>query len=163
MTEMRITTYSCTPVSWFSSNFILKGAGHTAHLNFNWFGEQGTSLIDGIDCSIRKQGFFSPTWTLELGGQPIATAAKPSFFSANHTIEAPTGQLTLRRWGFFTTAMVLESEAGKIATIKPASGFFTRAFVVEVTHLDLDFPILAFACWIRLMLHRRNQQNNSSG
>jgi len=43
------------------------------------------------------------------------------------------------------------------------STIVARAFNIEVTHHELEFPILAFACWIRLMLHRRNQQNNSSG
>lgn len=136
--------YTATPVGWFSSNYNLTGHGHTALLGFNWIGESGSTVIDGIECPISKEGLLNPVWSLNVAGQPMATARKPSLFTTQLEIETPNGQLTLSRGHAFGHLFMLKRGTELIATIKPA-GWFTRTKAIELYVTDVEFPVLAFA------------------
>lgn len=183
--------YSCTPIAWYSSNFLLQGTDHSALLAFNWFGEQGTITIDGVECRIRKQGLFSPQWTLEVQNQSIAIAKRSGMFTQGFQIEGPQGIMTLNPVSIISRNYCIRSGQEVLATLAP-TGIFTRSLSIEVpdsglvTDLPddnesenfrqpadpqstaqqlltdrLDFTILSFACWLLLLIRRRAQSHNS--
>lgn len=153
--------YTATPVSWFSSNFTLTGHGHRAELCFNWVGEQGKTVIDGVECPIRKSGLLDPTWSLEVQGQVLSLAKKPSLFRTKMEIETAEGTVSLERGPMLSRSFFLKRGTELIASLKP-TGLFTRKIEIELYVLDLDFPSLAFVCWLRLLLARREQQSQST-
>lgn len=152
--------YTATPAGWFTSNFNLQGHGHTALLGFNWIGEQGEAVIDSIGCQISKTGLLNPVWSLNVEGQAIATARKPSMFTSQFEIEGPNGLMTLQRGHALGRLFLLKQGTELVATIKPA-GWFTRTLNLEVYNPELEFPVLSFVVWLKLLLIRRNQKNNS--
>jgi len=152
--------YTAVPAGWFTSNFNLTGHGHTASLEFNWIGEQGKAVVDGIECQISKEGLINAVWSLNVEGQKIATARKPSMFTSQFEIEGPTGLMILQRGHAFGRLFLLKQGTELIATIKPA-GWFTRTLNLEVYNTELEFPVLTLVVWLRLLLIRRDQKHNS--
>lgn len=149
--------YTATPIAWYSTNFHLAGGEHKALLSFNWLGEQGTAVIDDIECQIRKQGIMNPEWSLEVNGQAISIARKTSVFTSTFEIESPRGLLILKRTSMIGWKFSLESADDWLASID-RTGWFSRKLILDVFDPELDFPIITFACWLRLLIIRR--ENN---
>jgi len=151
--------YTAAPAGWFTWNYKLWGEGNSALLCFNWFGEQGKATINGIECQIRKQGIISPEWSLEVDGKSLSVARKTSMFTHTFQIESPQGLLTLKQAGMIGTKYSLESSDDWLASIDRA-GMMTPNLTLEVYDKNLEFPIVAFTCWLRLLIRRRDNNNS---
>lgn len=151
--------YTATPTAWYSFNFHLTGGEHRAILGFNWFGEQGTVIVDDVECQIRKQGILNPEWRLEVDGQAICVARKTGIFTSTFEIESPRGNLIFKRASMFGWKFSLESAEGLLASIDRA-GVFTRKLTLNVFDPELEFPIIALVCWLRLLMIRRENNRN---
>lgn len=150
----------CKPRGICSWNFELTGEGHTATLEFNWFSEQGTIVVDGTPHEVDKGGVFSGAWQLIQGAESIASAQKSSAFTRTFELETSIGPLLLKAESIFKRTFELEQNGQRIATIA-ADHAFTRRATIE-THGEVDFRTLAFAFWLAVLMWRRAQSNNSA-
>ena len=142
----------------FSWNFDLTGEGHEAAIEFNWFGEQGLIVIDGMEHRVTKRGLFSGEWSMESSRGAIYQAAKSSLFTRTFQITGPEGTTELSAESMFGRAMKL-SGPGVDCVIRPAHAFTRRATIEGRTD---DFPQVCFGFWLCILIWRRNANSGAA-
>lgn len=156
----------CLPQGICSWNYVLRGEGHHAVLTFHWASEQGTVDVDGTRLDVVKHGFASGRWTLELHGEAIAEAHKPSSFSRAFDLATPDGPMRLEAEGVFSGAYRLKAEKLSLARMSRVH-LLTRRARIERTPLSRerespDFATMAFAFWLTALMWKRAAQRNNS-
>lgn len=146
----------CLPKGLCSWNFDVTENGHSASVQLNWMGEQGSITIDGNRHEVLKHGVFSGQWTLEANSTTMATARKPNPFTRSFELTTSLGTVALRAESAFGRTMVLEG-AGFNGVIAPAHSFTRRA---SITGEVPDFQIACFAFWLTALLWRRAAQSD---
>ncbi|MEM1305453.1 MAG: hypothetical protein AAGG46_11185 [Planctomycetota bacterium] len=124
----------CLPVSLCSWNYVVRGDGHTAQVDFNWTSEQGAITIGGTRLEVRKHGFASGRWTAELGGEVLAEAHKPSSMSRSFNVQSftgrsPAGPLLLEADSAFSNRFGLHAGGARIATLRTKHVMTRRALI----------------------------------
>ncbi|MFZ4576166.1 MAG: hypothetical protein ACOYN0_17410 [Phycisphaerales bacterium] len=146
----------CNPRGLCSWDFLMDGdGGEHAELTFDWLGEGGTLDVNGTLLEVRKQGIFSGEWELSDRGERLASVRK-WMLSWNFEITAPLGVYWLRRSSLFTRGMGLTGE-GTDCVIEPEHAFTRRA---RITGEWANFPIVAFAFWLTVLMWRRKSRND---
>jgi hypothetical protein len=100
-----------------------------------------------------REGWFSGEFLLELNGEVIARATKPSAFRNRFEIETPDRQLVLLKPSSINRRLIVVEGEKEVGSIYPL-GVFTRR-----THVDLPdawpVPIQAFVFWIVFNVWKR--------
>jgi hypothetical protein len=151
----------CIPKGICSWDFFLQGEGHDASLEFNWIGEQGRVIADGVVFEVRKHGVFSGHWALDREGEIVASAQKSTAFTRTFEIESSIGSLVLRAVSPFSRSFRIERSGDLLATISPVHAFNRRA-TIETRASDLDFPTTSFSYWLAVLTWRRAASQNSA-
>ena len=152
----------CKPKGICSWDFYLEGEGHPASLEFNWLSEQGAVIADGERFEVRKHGVLSGHWTLDRGGQEVASAQKSTAFTRTFEIQSPMGSLVLRAESAFGRSFRVERSGDVIATIVPDHAF-TRRATIETLVQKWDFPTISFAFWLVVLTWRRAAKSSAAG
>ena len=155
--SMRV--FCARPLHLFSRSFELVGEGHRAEIRFAWFGERGSLTIDGDEYSVHKHGVFSGHWTLVRARKTVVSAKKPSAFLRKFLLEGSSGRLSLCAEGVFRRRYAIERSGMLLGRIA-ARSLLSRERQIELLTSDVDFPTLCFACWLVLMLKRRDRKRD---
>lgn len=147
----------CLPAGICSWNYLLRGDGHDARVDFNWMSEQGRLWIGSREYRIEKDGPFSGSWRMESAEGTLFHAQKCSAFTRTFEITGAGVQAMLHAASAFGRTMVLES-GGEQSIIAPAHPFTRRA---SMSGTCGDFRLAAFAFWLTGLTWRRAA--NSSG
>ena len=110
---------------------------------------------------VKKHGFATGQWTLELDGQVVASAQKLSAFKRSFILDTNRGKVSLMAESAFRRRFIVGGASGLIATISPRN-LFTRKAQIEVLDEDLEFPVVVFCFWLVVLCWRR-QQSAASG
>lgn len=146
----------CIPKGICSWDFDLESSEHSASVEFNWVGEEGTIRMDGHLHRIEKHGVFSGQWTMEESAQTVATAKKSSAFTRSFDLTTPAGTITMRAESAFGRTMILKGPRFD-GTITPVHPFTRRAMI---TGQISDFRMACFAFWLTVLLWRRAAQSD---
>lgn len=147
---------NCIPMGICSWNYRLSGLGQNATMTFNWFTEEGDINVNGVGFQISKGGMFSGHWTLNSGGQTIASAQKG--FTRHFDVKDSTGQATLKARSPFGRSFDVYN-GSLVATIKPHHAL-TRRATIRVLDPKQNFATLTFMFWLVALTWRRRQKNN---
>jgi len=88
------------------------------------------------------------------------SAKKRSAWKRSVDIESPMGTLFLASDGVFRRSFFVALDGKVIATIRPRRAFSWHA-ELDVLVEDYDFPTMAFAFWLVILLWRRGQGSGS--
>lgn len=149
----------CLPAGICSWNYLLRGDGHHARVEFNWVGEQGRLQIDDQEFRIGKDGLFSGSWRMESAAGTLFHARKISAFARTFEIAGGGVQATLHAASAFGRTMILDSGAEQ-SVIAPAHPFTRRA---SMSGTCGDFRLAAFAFWLTGLTWRRAASNSGGG
>jgi hypothetical protein len=141
----------CLPASVCSWNYLLRGNGHEARVDFNWMGEQGRLWIDSQEYRIEKDGLFSGSWRMLSDQGTLFTARKTSPFTRTFEIAGNSIQANLHAASAFGRTMILDS-GGEQSVIAPAHPFTRRA---SMSGICGDFRLAAFGFWLTGLAWRR--------
>lgn len=151
---------TCIPQSLCSWDFRVSGASSgPAALAFNFFTEQGSISLGGIELSVRKHGPLSGYWTLERDGAACADAQKPNALFRSFEVHSGAVQLTVKAHAPVTRCYDILTRGSIVGTIRPVHPFTRRAFI----DCKPTVPELAqlFSFWLAVVTWRRAA--NSSG
>jgi hypothetical protein len=151
----------CTPQGLCSWNFFLDGENHHASVEFNWIGEQGALIADGIAFEVHKHGLFRGHWTLDRNQEIVASAQKANPFTRTFEIQHGQYCLILQAESPFGRSFCVQRSEEVIATICPVHAF-TRRATIETFAPRWDFPTICFAFWLVVLTWRRAAANSSS-
>ena len=149
----------CLPAGICSWNYLLRGDGHEARLDFNWTGEQGHLWIDTEEYRIKKDGLFSGSWRMESAEGILFHARKTSAFTRTFEITGGGVQATLHAASAFGRTMILDSGAEQ-SVISPVHPFTRRA---SMSGKCGDFRLAAFAFWLTGLTWRRAASSSGGG
>lgn len=147
----------CIPKGLLSWNFDINTNGHSASVEFDWMGEQGTITIDGESHDVHKHGVFSGHWTMDSNSTTVATAQKSSAFTRSFELATSSGGVILRAQSTFGRTMLLEGP-GFDGAITPDHPFTRQS---SITGRISDFRIACFAFWLTVLLWRRASQSSN--
>jgi hypothetical protein len=151
---------TCLPKSLCSWDYRVLGAeAGPAELLFNWFSEQGTIRLGGDEFEVVKHGPLSGHWTLENGGQVIASGQKPSAMFRAYELSMTGVDFTVQPQSAFTRCFDIVFEGRVVGSIRPAHIFTRRAFI----ECNSQVPELVqlFAFWLTAIAWRRAMKNNN--
>jgi hypothetical protein len=151
----------CKPKGLCSWDFFLDGEGHHGSVEFNWLGEQGAIIADGIPFEVCKHGLFFGHWTLDRNREPVASAQKANLFTRTFEIQHNQESLSLCAAFAFGRSFCLQHSERVIATIRPDHAF-TRRATIETFAQTEDFPTLCFAFWLVVLTWRRAASASSN-
>lgn len=149
----------CTPTGICSWNFTLEGDNHRALLIFDWWSEQGSIECDGVALDVRKENFWSGHWTLQQGGESLATALKASPFSRSFEVRDASARFDLYAESIFGRSFCLDRNDRKVAMFVPVHPF-TRRATIEMQPAECDFTTVAFCFWLVVTIWRRQSKNS---
>jgi hypothetical protein len=149
----------CLPAGICSWDYLLRGDGHDAQVEFNGIGEQGRLLVDREPFRIEKDGMFSGSWRMVSEHGTLFAARKPSALSRSFEISGAGIHATLHAASAFGRTMILEG-GGRQLLIAPAHPFTRRA---SITGTCDDFRLAAFAFWLTGLLWRRAANSSGGG
>jgi len=148
----------CRPSGLFSWNFILSGGGLKAEARFNWVGESGVVMLNGVTYAIEKSGLIAPVWRLLRDGRVSATATKASAFTRTFEIKTETEVLTLKAASALGRKMELNGSNCEV-TIEPKHAF-TRRAMISGTVFDPETVLFAF--WLSVLVWRRSANSSAA-
>lgn len=158
----------CLPTGICSWNYVLRGEGHKARLDFFWSNEQGKIVVDGAEFGIRKHGFMSGRWSMNLRGEVFAEAKKPSSMSRTFYVSSPGGQLFLEADSWSSRTFGLHASGVRKATLRPMHLFTRRAVIQRTSTMtaeqggDPDFATLCFCFWLTALMWKRQAEADAS-
>jgi hypothetical protein len=151
---------TCLPQSICSWDFTIPNTSSgLASIAFNFFTEQGSISLGGIDYAVRKHGPLSGHWTLESAGQPIADAHKPNPLFRAFELTADGFQVSVKALSPFTRAFGIYSGGQQLGLISPAHPFTRRATIDCVA--DVPEICQLFAFWLAVLAWRRQARSNA--
>jgi hypothetical protein len=142
----------CLPAGFGSWNYVLRGDGHYANVEFNWMGEQGRLRIDDQEFRIKKDGMCSGSWRMNSDHGTLFTARKTSLFTRTFKIAGDGIQAKLHAASAFGDRTMILENAGQQSVIAPAHPFTRRA---SMSGTCGDFRLAAFAFWLTGLMWRR--------
>ena len=128
----------------------------------NWWGEEGSIIVDGARYDVVKHGVMSGHWTLERDEIQNASAQKNDALTRTFEIQSGNSTFQLSARAAFGRTFELHHEAEKILTISPEQIFFRRA-TIEIHTPDFDLLTIGFAFWLVMLMWRRISRRNSGG
>jgi hypothetical protein len=152
---------TCIPKSLCSWDFRVSGASSgPAALAFNFFTEQGSISLGGIELRVRKHGLLSGHWTLERDGATCADAHKPNAMFRSFEVRSGPVGLTVKAHSAVTRSYDILTDGSVVGTIRPAHPFTRRAFI----ECSSSVPEVAqlFSFWLAVVTWRRAANNNSA-
>lgn len=149
----------CLPAGICSWNYLLRGDGQEARIEFNWMGEQGRLRVGDEEFRIEKDGVFSGSWRMESAQGTLFTARKTSAFTRSFEIAGGGAQTNLHAASAFGRTMILDS-GGQQCVIAPAHPFTRRATMSGTCD---DFRLAAFAFWLTGLIWRRAAHSSGGG
>jgi hypothetical protein len=152
---------TCIPKSLFSWSFEVHGLSNgPASLAFEFFKEQGSISLRGAKFHVRKHGFLSGHWSLELDGKSYADALKPNAMFRLFEVSAGAVQLTVKAQSAFTRRYDIISGGQVIGRIQPAHVFTRRGFI----DCDSVVPevVQLFSFWLAVITWRRSARSKST-
>ncbi|QDV46322.1 hypothetical protein Enr13x_62310 [Stieleria neptunia] len=152
------TMIQCLPQGICSWNYHLSGEAFNGETALRVSSEQGSIVVDGIAFTVKKQGVFSGQWTLEHGGNEVASAQKQSVFWRTFDIDAPGGPLLLATDTPFTRCYTLRRGEESIATMRPNHPL-TRRGKINLLTSEWDAPTVVFSFWLVVLIWRRLAQS----
>lgn len=145
---------SCIPQSLCSWNYrILDGEAIVAFVTFDFWTEQGSISLRGIDYAIRKHGMFSGHWSVESPAGTYVDGVKPSAMFRQFELNTSRGQLALAPESIIGRGFSLMSSTGLLGTIRPMHPFTCRASI-ECSGVVSELDQL-FAFWLVVLTWRR--------
>jgi hypothetical protein len=148
----------CLPAGICSWNYLLRGDGQAARVDFNWMSEQGRLWIDNQEYRIEKDGLFSGSWRMESVEGTVFHARKTSAFTRTFEIAGGGLQATLHAASALGRTMILDNGAQQ-CVIAPAHPFTRRA---SMSGICGDFRLAAFAFWLTGLIWKRAASNSGS-
>ena len=140
---------------------MLGSAAGPAELAFNFFTEQGGMTLGGMEFTIRKHGWLSGHWSLDMSGRARAEARKTNPFLRRFEISAQETQFVLQAQSSFTRSYNLLTGEAVAGTIRPEH-LFTRRATVDCNDAVPELVQL-FAFWLAALTWKRAANNNTSG
>lgn len=148
-----------TPHGLFSWNYTLTGKDNHAELFARWIRERGRIRLNGETLQIRKNGWWSGSWTLLRNGAVIAEAKKSNLFTRTFRIKTGKGKYSLAASSLFTRTMRLKGPGHNLVISR--TGIFSRK--ASLSGQWDDFTLVAFAMWLTVVTwKRRSRSNNNS-
>lgn len=151
-------TLNCLPASICSWDYCIKSGTETlAVLRFKSLSEQGSIEHNDHEIHIVKDGFMSGRWSLELHGDPLLTARRPSMFSRSCIITSNSEEYELIPRSL-SRSYTIRCRDNEVARIEPVH-LFTRRATIES---DASLPTLVqlFAFWLVAVFWRRSQNSS---
>lgn len=149
---------TATPHGLFSWNYTLSGKGQSAELVARWIREKGRIRLNGETLEVRKNGWWSGSWTLRRNGAIVAEAKKSSLFTRSFRIKTGKGRYSLTASSFFTRTMRLKGPGHDLVISR--AGIFSRK--ADLKGQWDDFSLVAFAMWLTVLTWKRRSRNNNS-
>jgi len=147
------------PHSIFSWTFdVSQGTHFLATLSLRWMREAGELKLKGQAYRIGREGLMSGEFFLELYGNRLASAQKPSIFLRRFEVSVDSEAYILRAASIFTRRFVLEREGKVVGTIRPAAPL-TRRMQIDLPE-ELPLPARLFITWLVIVLWKRAASNN---
>lgn len=147
----------CLPTGICSWDYILRGGGHEALVEFWWMSECGRLTIDEKRFAVEKEGLLSGRWRMESLDGLFFTASKTSPFTRTFEIYGAGVYAKLHAASAFGRTMILEA-GGRQSVIAPAHPFTRRA---KMSGSCGDFRLAAFAFWLSGLTWRRAANSGS--
>ena len=142
------------PTNWYSWDFrVMNGDRTLAVLDLSSWRERAEIQIEDRTHRVFRERAMSGDFILEMGGQILARATKPSVFRETMIIRADGREYTLRKLSVWRRAFVLMDGDRQIGSISPDS-VWTRHATADLP-ADWPLPVKAFAIWLVIILWRR--------
>lgn len=142
------------PIGWFSGNYRITGGDQTAELRFDIFAETGSIIIGDTTYEIEKENPFTGFWSVELKGEPVLSAKKPSSLYRSFEIYTPSHLLSLKAKSAFESDMYLKGDDYDVSIV--SESFLSRRSLI--TGEWQDFLTVCFAYWLVVLMRRRSQK-----
>jgi hypothetical protein len=153
--------YSCIPESFFNWNYRVEAAAApVAAVSFNMFTEQGSIRCGGVEYAVRKNGWLSGEWTLELDGRVCARAVKMNPLVRKFEV-SENGSVFLLKKVLMSRAYEIFQGPRLIGSIG-REGMFTRRAAIDCTD-EISGPGQLFCFWLAVLTWRRTARSNSGG
>jgi hypothetical protein len=148
------------PVGIFSRDFDIEAAGQRiATLHVSRWKEAAALAFEGRSYKLYREGVLSGAFLLELEGQVVARAVKPSVFRSRFELELDSRSYSLERASVFGKTFRLSAGDAGGGTIQRAA-LFTRKTAIDLPP-DWPIPVQVFAFWLVLVIW--NRQRRSGG
>ena len=154
-------SYRCLPIGLCSWDFrIIRDQTVVAWTRHDWMTEQGSIEIDARRLTVVKHGVMSGEWSIDAGGEPIATALKPSPFTRLFELTASGISYELAALAM-SRRFDLKQDGMTVASIAPDHPFTRRSSI----RADESSPIelTAFAFWLAVLCWKRAARSSSAG
>jgi hypothetical protein len=150
---------TATPTNWSIWNFAIsdEGDNEIAQVTTGWFTGSANIEVDGVSYTASRQGIFGD-FVLDLNGEILISAKKPSAFSRSFTVSFGGREYILEAESAVSRRFILFDGDNEIGSIDPENMMTTDASI----HLPEDLPHFAqtFIFFLAMILWKRG--NNSA-
>ncbi|WP_069804119.1 hypothetical protein [Thermogemmatispora onikobensis] len=147
------------PHHWYSNTYSIRQDGQEiAEIKRGILREQGSIVVEGQTCTIRRAGLTGP-FLYEVDGIPQAQAMSHSF-RRRFEIDYAGQRYSLRAQSLWTRTFLLERDGKVLGTIRPQS-LWNRKAIIEIPGFPL--PIVLFFFWLVMIQWQREQAAAASG
>ena len=147
------------PLHPFTNNRRVSGGDQDAKLIFHVWSETGKIIYGDTTYDITKESAFTGFWTLELNGESVMSAKKPSSIQRAFEIYTDSHLLSLEATSMWSGRTMILSGDGYDVTFKPKSIFSGKA---NITGPWEDFLTVCFAHWLVALMWKRAQGAGAS-
>jgi hypothetical protein len=151
-------TMTMAPTRWYSCDYRVTNGDRTlASLNLSSWRERAEIRIGDLTHRVFRERAMSGDFVLEVGGQILARATKPSAFRDTMIIHSGGREYTLRKPSVWRRVFVLMDGDRQIGSIAPDSAWTRRA--TADLPADWPMPINAFVIWLVIILWKRDSNS----
>jgi hypothetical protein len=148
-------TMTMAPIRWDSWDYrVMDGDRTLAFLDLSSWRERAEIRIGDLTHRVFRERAMSGDFILDVGGQRLARATKPSIFRDTMIIHAAGREYTLRKPSVWRRAFVVMDGDRQIGSIAPDSAWTRRA--TADLPADWPMPVKAFVIWLVVILWKRD-------
>ncbi len=153
--------YRCLPIGLCSWDFrIMRDQTIVACTRHDWMTEQGSIEIDARRLAVVKHGVMSGEWSINEGGETIATAVKPNPFTRRFELTASQDSYELAAKAM-SRRFDLRQDGTTVASIAPDHPFTRRSSIQADDSMPIE--LTAFAFWLAVLCWKRASRSSSAG
>ena len=151
--------YRCLPIGLCSWDFrIMRDQTIVACTRHDWMTEQGSIEIDTKTLAVVKHGVMSGEWSINVGGEAIATAIKPNPFTRRFELTASEKSYELAAVAM-SRCFNLKQDGTTVASIAPDHPFTRRSSIQADDSMPIE--LTAFAFWLAVLCWQRDASSDA--
>jgi hypothetical protein len=142
------------PVGWLARSDLVEESGRTiGTLECGSWSECGALVLDGQRLSIRREGYWNPTFHLLEKQATLATVRPAGAFRCGYCLVWGDEEFRVDRSSTFGRSFAVTRRGQFLGQIR-AIGWFSRRVQIEIAE-ELPRELRLFALWLVLLAWRR--------